>query len=37
MGLLITDPLGNKLLTAAVGLVLTGLGIMQLIVKKSLS
>ena len=37
IGLLITDPLGNKLLIAAVGMLLTGLGVMQLIVKKSVS
>ncbi len=37
IGLLITDSLGNKLLTAAVMMLLTGLGVMQLIVKKSVS
>ena len=37
IGLLITDPLGNKLLTAAVILLMIGLGVMQLIVKKSVS
>ncbi len=37
IGVLITDPFGNKLLTAAVMLLLTGLGAMQLIVKKSVS
>lgn len=37
IGLLITEPLGNKLLTAAVMLLLSGLGIMQFIVKKSVS
>jgi tight adherence protein B len=37
ISLLITDPLGNKILIAAVMSLLTGLGIMQLIVKKSVS
>jgi tight adherence protein B len=37
IGVLITEPLGNKLLTGAIGLVLTGLGVMQFIVKKSVS
>lgn len=37
IGVLITDPFGNKLLTAAVMSLLTGLGVMQLIVKKSVS
>lgn len=37
IGLLITDPLGNKLLTAAVMMELFGLAVMQLIVKKSVS
>lgn len=37
IGLLISDPLGNKLLIAAVVLLLTGLGVMQIIVKKSVS
>ena len=37
IGLLITEPHGNKLLTAAVMLLLSGLGIMQFIVKKSVS
>ncbi|HBK06087.1 MAG TPA: secretion system protein [Acetobacteraceae bacterium] len=37
IGLLITDPLGNKLLTAAVMMLLTGLAVMQIIVKKSVS
>jgi tight adherence protein B len=37
IGLLITDSLGNKLLTAAVMLLLTGIAVMQIIVKKSVS
>lgn len=37
IGVLLTDPLGNKLLTAAVLMELIGLGVMQLIVKKSVS
>ncbi len=37
INLLITDPLGNKLLIAAVMSLLTGLGIMQIILKKSVS
>jgi tight adherence protein B len=37
ISLLITDPLGNKILTAAVMTLLTGLGVMQFIVKKSIS
>jgi tight adherence protein B len=37
ISLLITDPLGNKLLIAAVMMLLTGLGVMQVIVKKSVS
>jgi tight adherence protein B len=37
ISLLITDPLGNKLLIAAVMSLMTGLGIMQVIVKKSVS
>jgi tight adherence protein B len=37
IALLLTDPLGNKILIAAVMSLLTGLGIMQLIVKKSVS
>jgi tight adherence protein B len=37
VGLLLTDPLGHKMLAAAVMMLLTGLGIMQLIVKKSVS
>lgn len=37
IGLLLTDPLGNKLLTAAILMELLGLGVMQLIVKKSVS
>jgi tight adherence protein B len=37
ISLLITDPLGNKLLIAAVMSLLTGLGVMQVIVKKSVS
>jgi tight adherence protein B len=37
IGVLITDPTGNKFLTAAIMLLLTGLGVMQLIVKKSVS
>jgi tight adherence protein B len=35
--LLITEPLGNKLLIAAVMMLLTGVGVMQFIVKKSVS
>lgn len=37
IGLLITDSLGNKLLTGAVMLLLTGIAVMQIIVKKSVS
>jgi tight adherence protein B len=37
ISLLITDPLGNKFLIAAVMSLLTGLGVMQVIVKKSIS
>jgi tight adherence protein B len=37
IGVLITDPTGNKLLTAAIMMLLAGLGVMQLIVKKSVS
>jgi tight adherence protein B len=37
IGVLFTDPLGNKLLTAAVMALFSGLGAMKLIVKKSVS
>jgi tight adherence protein B len=37
INLLLTDPLGNKILISAVMSLLTGLGVMQLIVKKSVS
>jgi tight adherence protein B len=37
ISLLINDPLGEKILTAAVALLCTGIGTMQMIVKKSIT